>query len=112
MTKAVTKILLNALPIILMIILIPQIADDFILTLVYLAIIIASLIIKREKKDFLFFSFGFVVLFFSEWFFISTGVETFTRNSLFGIMPLWLPVLWGYAFVAIRRSILILDKLA
>ena len=46
----------------------------------------------------------------SEAFFISTGVETFTRTSLLGIMPLWLPVLWGYAFVAIKRAILILDQ--
>ncbi len=110
MTKVLIKIIFNTIPIVLMILLIPQIANDFTLTLVYLAIIITSLTIKHEKKDILFFIFGFVVLFFSEWFFISTGVETFTRNSLFGIMPLWLPVLWGYAFVAIKRSIVILSK--
>ncbi len=41
----------------------------------------------------------------SEYFFISTGVETFIRNSLFGVMPLWLPILWGYGFIAIRRGV-------
>jgi len=36
-------------------------------------------------------------------------VETFVRNSLFGLMPLWLPFLWGYGFVAIKRGIKILE---
>lgn len=46
----------------------------------------------------------------SEAFFISTGVEVFIRNSLFGIMPLWLPLLWGYGFIAIRRAANILEQ--
>jgi hypothetical protein len=46
----------------------------------------------------------------SEFFFISTGVETFVRDSLCGMMPLWLPFLWAYAFVAMRRAMIILDK--
>ena len=45
----------------------------------------------------------------SEAIFISTGVETFIRNSLFGLMPLWLPFLWGYCFVAMKRAIKILN---
>lgn len=45
----------------------------------------------------------------SEFFFVSTGVETFVRNTLFGIMPIWLPFLWGYGFVDIKRAIQILD---
>jgi hypothetical protein len=47
---------------------------------------------------------------FFEYLFISTGVETFNRNSLFGIMPLWLPLLWAYAFVAIKRSVILLNS--
>ena len=46
----------------------------------------------------------------SEYLFISTGVETFNRNSLFGLMPLWLPFLWGYAFVVMKRVIVVLDN--
>lgn len=45
----------------------------------------------------------------SEYFFISTGVEIFLRHSLFGIMPVWLPVLWAYGFVVISRSLKILE---
>ncbi|MBU0626560.1 hypothetical protein KKH82_03935 [Patescibacteria group bacterium] len=47
---------------------------------------------------------------FAEYFFVSTGVETFNRRSFMGIMPLWLPVLRAYAFVAIKRAIVILNK--
>lgn len=93
-----------------MIILIPFVRNDYILTLIYITIIVLSLIIHYEKKDYLFLILGFVIMIFSEFFFIKTGVETFNRNSLFGIMPLWLPFLWSYAFMAIKRVINILDN--
>lgn len=54
--------------------------------------------------------FGFFIMFAFECLFISTGVEVFRRDSLFGIMPLWLPFLWAYGFVAIKRSIDILNR--
>ena len=47
-------------------------------------------------------------MFFGEYFFIKTGVKTFNRNTLFNIMPLWLPFLWAYVFVAIKRIIIFL----
>ena len=49
--------------------------------------------------------FGLIIMIIAEYFFIKTGVETFNRNSLVGVMPLWLPFLWGYAFIAIKRAI-------
>jgi len=67
-------------------------------------------LIHRSKNDFLVMIFGFVIMIVSEYIFISTGVETFNRNSLFGIMPLWLPFLWSYGFVAIKRSVEILNS--
>ena len=102
-------ILLNLIPIALMIALIPVIQNDYILTGVYLLIIIISFIIKYLPKDYLFLIFGFVIMIISESVFISTGVEKFVRNSLFGLMPLWLPFLWAYAFVVMKRAIVILD---
>jgi hypothetical protein len=105
----ITKILLNAIPIILMIALIPLVKNDYLLTAIYAAIIVLSLIIHYEKKDYIFLIIGFVIMLISEFFFIKTGVETFNRNSLFGIMPLWLPFLWAYSFVAIKRVINILQ---
>ena len=88
--------------------LIPLISNDYILASIYLIIIILALSIKKEKGDFVFMIFGFFVMIISESIFISTGVETFVRNSLFGLMPVWLPFLWAYAFVVMRRSVKVL----
>ncbi len=108
----ILRIFLNSLPIILMILLIPFVKNDYFLTLLYIIIITTSLLIKYEKKDYLFFIFGLIIMTVSELFFISTGVETFNRNSLFGLMPIWLPFIWACAFVAIKRVIIILNTKA
>jgi hypothetical protein len=104
------KILLNIIPIILMVGLIPLISNDYLLSLIYIVIISISLFIKYEKADMLILIFGLIIMTISEYFFISTGVETFVRNSLFGLMPLWLPFLWSYGFIVIKRSSVILSK--
>ena len=104
------KIILNAIPTILMIGLIPFVHSDYLLCFIDVCIIITALVVHCEKKDILILVFGLCILTVSEAFFVSTGVETFVRRSLFGLMPLWLPVLWGYAFVAIKRSIRIIEQ--
>jgi|GEM_PF-186998 len=104
----IEKIILNIIPILLMIGLIPIIWNDYILTLVYIVIISVSFYLKREKGDMIIFLFGFFAMILSEMVFISTGVEVFVRDTLFGLMPLWLPFLWGYGFVVINRGINIL----
>jgi len=116
MPRIVAKILLcttvvtNALPIAIMIALIPLIRSDVLLTVVYAGFILAALMTRQDKKDLIFLIFGFVTLFFSEYLFISTGVETFERRSLLGVMPLWLPFLWAYVFIAIRRMVAAVDR--
>ena len=110
MFKKIYKIFLNIIPIILMIILIPFVQNDYTLTGIYILIITISLMVKYEKRDAIFLVFGFFIMIIAEYFFISTGVEEFIRNSLFGIMPLWLPFLWAYAFIAMKRSIIIMNK--
>jgi hypothetical protein len=95
-------------PVILMVAIIPIFKNDYLLFAVYGLIIIIAFAVKYQANDILFFSFGFFAMMISEYFFISTGVETFLRNSLFGLMPLWLPLLWAYGFVAIKRAIVIL----
>lgn len=106
--RTTKTIVSNALPVAFMVGLIPFIQNDLMLSLTYIAIILVALLIKWEKNDLILFFFGFFTLLISEYFFISTGVETFERRSLFGVMPLWLPILWGYAFIAIRRGIAVL----
>lgn len=85
--------------------LIPLVGNDYLLTLIYIFIIFVSLkLINAKRKDYIVLVFGFFIMIVSEYIFISTGVETFTRKTLLGIMPLWLPFLWSYGFVAIKRS--------
>ena len=107
MQKTIT-IFLNTIPVLLMIGLIPFVQDDYILTALYVGVIVLSLMIKYTRYDILIFFVGVIFMTISEYLFISTGVETFTRNSLFGLMPLWLPILWGYGFIVIKRSVSIL----
>jgi len=108
MMKKVFTIFLNAIPVIIMISLIPFVTNDYVLTFVYVGIIAASLVIKHTPHDMIVLVFGFFIMIASEYLFVSTGVEIFLRNTLFGIMPLWLPFLWSYGFVAIKRSVDIL----
>lgn len=89
--------------------LVPLVQNDYLLTILYIVLIIALFKIQKTKNDFLVFCVGLIGMTLSEYLFISTGVETFTRASLFSIMPLWLPFLWAYGFVAIKRSIEILN---
>ena len=105
----VINIVLNIIPILIMIGLISFIQSDYLLTVIYIIIILISFFIKKEKGDVFIFIFGFFVMIISEIIFVSTGVETFVRNTLFGLMPLWLPFLWGYGFVAIKRGIKIFE---
>ena len=109
MASKIRKIFFNALPVLAMIGLIPFIKNDYNLSLVYIVIIIAAFYIKKEKNDLIVFVFGFFVMTIFENLFVKTGVETFQRNSFLGVMPLWLPLLWAYGFVAIKRAINILD---
>ena len=106
----VLQIFLTAIPIILMVAFIPIFKNDYILTGIYVLIIAVSFFIKYEKKDYIFFIFGLIAMTIFEYYFLSVGVESFKRNSLFGLMPLWLPVLWAYSLVAMKRAIIILDK--
>ncbi|MDE2019903.1 MAG: hypothetical protein KGJ13_06190 [Patescibacteria group bacterium] len=108
--KKIWRIFLNAVPVLLMIVLIPLIQNDYVLAAVYAAIIAAAFLAKRGRHDTTVFVFGFFAMIVFEYLFVSTGVETFNRNSLLGLMPIWLPFLWGYGFVAIRRAVEILDK--
>ncbi len=106
--RKIKHIFFNALPILVMIGLIPFVANDYVLAALYAVIILIAFFIKRMSHDIFIFVFGFFTMIACEYLFVSTGVETFIRNSLFGLMPLWPPFLWGYSFVAIKRSVALL----
>ena len=88
--------------------LIPIVENEYLLAVTYFFIILISLSIRWEEKDLLVFMFGLIVLTIGESLFVATGVEAFTHHTLFGLMPLWLPILWGYSFIAIKRGLRIL----
>lgn len=90
--------------------LIPLVANDYLLAFLFLVVIVISLTIKRTPLDLTALIAGAILMTLAEYLFVSTGVETFTRNSLFGIMPIWLPILWAYGFVAIKRIVYILGR--
>ena len=108
-TFAVVRLVAIAAPIFFMIALIPYVRSDVVLTFIYIAIIGVSSL-RYSRHDFMYLFVGCIVLFISEYFFISTGVEMFERKSLLGVMPLWLPLLWAYVFVAIKRGIVVIEK--
>ena len=105
----ISKIFINSIPVLILIGLIPLIKNDYLLTTAYLIVIAVSFFIKKEKNEITIFVIGFLLMIIFEYLFVSTGVESFIRNSLFEVMPLWLPLLWGYGFVAIKRIVKILD---
>lgn len=106
------NIFIHTVPVLIMVGLIDLIKDDYLLMIIYVVIMIVSLKIFRcNKKDLRVLLFGFVIMIFFEYIFITTGVEVFVRNSLFGVMPIWLPFLWAYGFFAIKRILALLDSL-
>ncbi len=107
--KKIIPIFVNALPVLVMIGLIPLVANDYLLAGIYVLIIAIALYAKRKRNDVTVLVFGFFIMIASEYLFVSTGVETFQRTTLLGLMPLWLPFLWSYGFVSIKRSVEILN---
>ena len=103
------KIFLYTVPALVMIGFVPLMKNDYYLTLIYIVIIVVVLkLMKMTRADVAVLLFGFIGITFFEYIFVNTGIEIFTRNSLFGVMPLWLPLLWAYGFLAISRSVEIL----
>jgi len=89
---------------------IPLISNDLLLTGFFGLVITAGFLIKREANEWIVFLVGFILMTLFEYIFVLTRVEVFYRNSLFGVMPIWLPLLWAYGFVAISRATKILGK--
>ena len=108
--KKVLHILIQTLPILFMVALIPVVKNDYVLAVAYIATSLCGMVIYYKKRDVLAYTCGFFIMILSEYFFVSTGVETFARQTLLGVMPLWLPFLWAYSFVVIKRSLLILES--
>ncbi len=88
-----------------MVALVPVIQNDYWLATVYILIIFSIFKFKKYPGEWGIFFGGMVLMMFFEFIFILSNVEVFNRYSLLGIMPIWLPILWGYGFVAISRVV-------
>lgn len=108
-TTLAIRVIMTAFPIVAMIALIPFVQNDYLLTAIYIGIIAVSAF-RYSRQDFIFLVFGFFILLAGETFFLLTGVETFERRTFLGIMPLWLPFLWAYIFVAMKRSVQLFER--
>jgi|SRR3989344_3713637 len=102
MKADIKKIIPNIVPILIMIGLIPFFTNDYYLLLSYTILIVVFLKVHYEKNEYRLLLAGIIFMFIAEYIFISTGVEIFTSKTLVN-MPIWLPILWGYGFIAMRR---------
>ncbi len=104
------RIILACIPVLAMIVLIPLVANDYLLSLLYILIIVLAFMLNPRKHDRTAFFMGLTLMTLAEYLFIRTGVETFARQTLFGVMPLWLPLLWAYGFVAMKHIAQIISR--
>ena len=103
MRKYLPQICLYFITIVAMIGLAVFVENDHVLTVIYLGVITITFVVKKERADLLILSVGFLGTLIGEYLFVSTGIETFNRTSFMGIFPLWLPFLWSYIFLAMKR---------
>lgn len=98
------QIFIETLPILLGIILSYLLwRNSMLLFLVYLILTVGLILWRRDKKEFIIFGYGILIGFIVET--IGTqisGYQSFTEPDFLGI-PLWLPIVWGYGFVAMKR---------
>lgn len=108
--KIALTIFAYSLPLLAMIGLIPFIHDGALLTALFILPALLYFIKNPTKKNYLVYTVGLVAMTLSESIFLTTGVERFRDETLFGIMPLWLPFLWAYGFLVIKDSLLLIEK--
>ncbi len=106
--KNITRFEEYALTIVVMLVAIPYVTNDYLLVFLYLFTPLLLFRLAPERYDAEAYLFGFIGVTICELLFIHTGVETFNRTTLFGVMPIWLPFLWAYAFVVIKRVLKLL----
>lgn len=105
------KIFLELIPIFIMFIFIRLfLMNNLILTSLMIITIIISLFVKYEKKEYILMIAGAVLMTLIEILFVNTGAEKFTNPLFFGI-PVWLPIIWAYGLVVMKRIVLLLNSL-
>lgn len=103
------KVLIETLPIIFGILLSYLFwRNNFLLFVIYIFLILLLIYIHKDKSELVIFIYGVVIGTIIE--VIGTqisGYQSFAKPD-FGGIPVWLPVVWGYGFIAMKRIGLIL----
>ncbi|OGF76773.1 hypothetical protein A3E62_00965 [Candidatus Giovannonibacteria bacterium RIFCSPHIGHO2_12_FULL_44_29] len=84
--------------------------NSFVLFIIYIALSVVLILRHRDNSEFAIFIYGIIIGGLVE--VIGTqvsGYQSFTEPDFLGI-PMWLPVVWGYGFVAMKRIGIILKS--
>lgn len=84
--------------------------NNFLLFVIYLVLTLGLIYLHKDKTELVIFIYGIFVGIIVE--VIGTqisGYQSFLRPT-FGGIPIWLPIAWGYGFVAMKRIGFILKK--
>ncbi|MEK9173282.1 MAG: hypothetical protein AAB594_01760 [Patescibacteria group bacterium] len=102
--KVFLKIFLETLPIFIGIYLSYQFwQKNYLLFILYLLISVGLILIHKDKSEFLIFTYGiFIGLIVEILGTQKSGYQSFANPDFAGI-PIWLPLAWGYGFVAMKR---------
>lgn len=104
MRKKLVKVFLETLPILTGVLLSYLFwQNNLVLFAIYLTLSLGLIFWHKDRTEFVIFGYGLIVGLVVE--IIGTkisGYQSFTKPD-FGGIPLWLPVAWGYGFVAIKR---------
>ncbi len=105
----ISKIFIETLPILFGIFLSYLLwENNLLLFIVYLVLTLSLIYIHKDKTEIIIFLYGILIGAIVE--VIGTrisGYQSFAKPS-FGGIPIWLPIAWGYGFVAMKRIGLIL----
>ncbi len=100
---SIKEIVIQLLQLIIVFIILTFTRNELIFTLVIAVLLLVNFKIKYNKNEWGLFLIGCLVGFIIE---VALGkiyrMQYWQQDSLFGV-PVWLPLLWGYGFVFIRR---------
>ena len=77
--------------------------NNFLLLAIYLILTVVLILWRGDNTEFAIFAYGIIIGGIVE--IIGTevsGYQSFTNPNFFGV-PIWLPIVWGYGFVAMKR---------
>ena len=105
------KIILELVPIaLIMIFVFLFYLNNLILTLLILAVIIVSLLVNFQKHEVWIMIIGTPIIMIIEYLLVRSGAESFSNPVVFGL-PIWLPFIWAYGLVVMKRIAMFLSKL-